>query len=121
VFIDISDPHDEIIYKYWEPGSGGAFASGLRALNAFSQRHSFFYGYFAARRRLNNERATSNFFPAEGSADARFWVQDLKAGWVSKVKRPSSLTVPVWSSIWLVNFIGLSRKPRPLGRGGMDA
>jgi hypothetical protein len=78
VFIDISDPHDEIIYKYWEPGSSGAFASSLRVLNAFSQRHSFFYGYFTARRRLNNERAISNFFPAEGSADARFWVQDLK-------------------------------------------
>jgi hypothetical protein len=78
VFIDISDAHDEIIYKYWEPGSGGALASGLRAFNAFSQKHSFFYGNFAARRRLNRERAISNAFPAEGSADARFWVQDLK-------------------------------------------
>jgi hypothetical protein len=78
VFIDISDPHDEIIYKYWEPENGGAFASGLRALNQFFQRHSFLYGYFAARRRLNREKAISNVFPAEGSADARFWVQDLK-------------------------------------------
>jgi hypothetical protein len=78
VFIDISDPHDEIIYKYWEPKSGGALATGLRALNAFSERHSFFYGNFAARRRSNRERAISNAFPAEGSADARFWVQDLK-------------------------------------------
>jgi hypothetical protein len=78
VFIDISDPHDEIIYKYWEQGSGGAFASGLRALNAFSQKHSFIYGNFATRRRRNRERAISNAFPAEGSADARFWVQDLK-------------------------------------------
>jgi hypothetical protein len=78
VFIDISDPHDEIIYQYWEPGSGGAFATGLRALNEFSRRHSFFYGYFAARRRLTREKAISNVFPAEGSADARFWVQDLQ-------------------------------------------
>jgi hypothetical protein len=78
VFIDISDPHDEIIYKYWEPGSESAFASVLRALNRFLERHSFFYGSFAARRRLNREKAISNVFPAEGSADARFWVQDLK-------------------------------------------
>ena len=78
VFIDISDPHDEIIYKYWEPGSVSAFASGLRALNKFSQRHSFLYGYWAARRRLNDEKAINNVFPAEGSADARFWLQDLK-------------------------------------------
>ena len=78
VFIDISDPHDEIIYQYWEPGSGSAFASGLRALNKFSQRHSFLYCYWATRRRLNSEKAISNVFPAEGSADARFWLLDLK-------------------------------------------
>ena len=78
VFIDISDPHDEIIYQYWEPGSGSAFASVLRALNKFSQRHSFLYCYWATRRRLNSEKAISNVFPAEGSADARFWLQDLK-------------------------------------------
>jgi hypothetical protein len=78
VFIDISDPHDEIIYKYWEPGSESAFASGLRALNELFRKHSFLYSYFAARRRLNNENAISNLFPAESSADARFWVQDLK-------------------------------------------
>jgi lysophospholipase L1-like esterase len=78
VFIDISDPHDEIIYKYWEPESNGAFRAGLRALNQFFQRHSFFYGYLAARRRLNREKAISNAFPAEGSADSRFWVQDLE-------------------------------------------
>lgn len=78
VFIDISDPHDEIIYKYWEPGDGGAFATFLRALNKFSQRHSFLHYYLAARRRMNREQAISNVFPAEGSADARFWVQDLE-------------------------------------------
>jgi len=78
VFLDISDPHDEIIYKYWEPGSGSAFASGLRSLNEFFQRHSFLYSYWAARRRLNNQKVINNAFPAEGSADARFWVQDLK-------------------------------------------
>ncbi len=77
VFIDISDPHDEIIYKYWEPGSG-AFASGLRTLDKFFRRHSFLYSYGAARRRLNREKAINNAFPAESSADARFWVQDLK-------------------------------------------
>lgn len=78
VFLDISDPHDEIIYKYWEPGSGSAFASGLRALSNFLQGHFFLYSYFAAKRRLNREKAVSNVFPAEGSAEARFWVQDLK-------------------------------------------
>ena len=78
VFIDISDPHDEIIYKYWEPGSGSVFASGLRALNKFSQKHSFLYGFWATRRRLSSENAINNVFPAEGSADARFWLQDLK-------------------------------------------
>jgi hypothetical protein len=75
VFIDISDPHDEIIYKYWEPEGESAFAS---ALNKFFQRHSFLYSYFAARRRLNREKVISNLFPAESSADARFWAQDLK-------------------------------------------
>jgi hypothetical protein len=78
VFIDISDPHDEIIYQYWEPGSGSVFASGLRALNKFSRRHSFLYCYWATRRQLNSEKAISNVFPAEGSADARFWLQGLK-------------------------------------------
>ena len=78
VFLDISDPHDEIIYKHWEPTDGNAFASGLRALDGFSQTHSFFYSYVAARRRLNRQKALSNVFPAEGSADAQFWVQDLK-------------------------------------------
>jgi len=77
VFIDISDPHDEIIYKYWEPGDG-AFASGLRALDRFFKRHSFLYSYCSARLRLNREKAINNAFPAESSADARFWVQDLK-------------------------------------------
>ena len=77
VFIDISDPHDEIIYKYWEPGDG-AFASGLRALDRFFQGHSFLYSYGAARLRLNREKAINNAFPAGSSADARFWVQDLK-------------------------------------------
>ena len=77
VFIDISDPHDEIIYKYWEPG-GGAFASCLRVLDKFFQRHSFLYGFWATRRRLNRKEAINNAFPAESSADARFWVQDLK-------------------------------------------
>jgi hypothetical protein len=78
VFIDISDPHDEIIYKYWEPGGEGAIASGLRALNKFFQRHSFLYFYGGAILHLNRERAINNAFPAEASADARFWVQDLK-------------------------------------------
>jgi len=78
VFIDISDPHDEIIYKYWEPGSGSGLASGLRALHKFFQRHSFLYGFWATRRRLNRKEAINNAFPAESSADARFWVQDLK-------------------------------------------
>jgi hypothetical protein len=78
VFIDISDPHDEIIYKYWEPGSQSAFASALRTLSQFIERHSFFLSYFAARRRLNSEKIINNAFPAEGSADARFWLQDLK-------------------------------------------
>jgi hypothetical protein len=77
VFIDISDPHDEIIYKYWEPRNS-AFASGLRALNKFFQRHSFLYRYCAAGLHLNREKAINNAFPAESSADARFWVQDLK-------------------------------------------
>lgn len=78
VFIDISDPHDEIIYKYWEPGSEGAFTSSLRALNKFTQRHSFLYYYSSAILHLNRERLINNAFPAEASADARFWVQDLK-------------------------------------------
>ena len=78
VFIDISDPHDEIIYKYWEPTSGNPFASGLRAVDGFFQTHSFFYSYFAARKRLNRQNSISNVFPAEGSADSQFWVQDLK-------------------------------------------
>jgi hypothetical protein len=78
VFFDISDPHDEIIYKCWEPGNESAFASRLRALNNFFARHSFLYCHCAAVLRLNRERAISNAFPAEGSADARFWVQDLK-------------------------------------------
>jgi len=78
VFIDISDPHDEIIYRYWEPAEGSTFASGLRAFDNFSQKHFFTYSYFAAKRRLNRNKAVSNSFPAEGSADAQFWVQDLK-------------------------------------------
>lgn len=78
VFIDISDPHDEIIYKYWEPGSESAFAATLSALNRFFQKHSFLYSYWAARRRLSSAKAISNVFPAEGSADARFWVQGLE-------------------------------------------
>jgi hypothetical protein len=78
VFIDISDPHDEIIYKYWEPRSGSAFSSGLRALDRFSRRHSFLYNHFEARWRLSSEKAINNAFPAENSADARFWIQDLK-------------------------------------------
>jgi hypothetical protein len=78
VFIDISDPHDEIIYKYWEPGSESAFASGLRALNKFFQRYSFIYYFSATILQLNRERRINNAFPAEASADARFWVQDLK-------------------------------------------
>ncbi len=77
VFIDISDPHDEIIYKYWEPAQG-ALAAGLNALDNFFQRHSFLYGYVAARRRMNRQKAVSNLFPAERSAEAQFWVQDLK-------------------------------------------
>jgi hypothetical protein len=76
-FIDISDPHDEIIYKYWEPGSESAFASTLSILNRFFQKHSFLYSYWAARRRLSSAKAISNVFPAEGSADARFWIQGL--------------------------------------------
>jgi hypothetical protein len=78
VFIDISDPHDEIIYKYWEPGGGSGFVSSLRALHKFSQRHSFLYCYCATRWSLSREKAINNAFPAESSADARFWVQDLK-------------------------------------------
>ena len=78
MFIDISDPHDEIIYKYWEPGSGSAFASALRSLNGFLRKHSFFYGYWAARRRLSSEKVINNAFPVEGSAEARFWIQDLE-------------------------------------------
>lgn len=78
VFIDISDPHDEIIYKYWEPGGESAFASGLRALNQFLHGHSFLYSYCVAILHLNREKAISNAFPFEGTADARFWVQDLK-------------------------------------------
>jgi hypothetical protein len=78
VFIDISDPHDEIIYKYWEPGSGSAFASGLSALHKFSRRHSYLYNYWTTRRTLTREKAINNAFPAENSADARFWIQDLK-------------------------------------------
>ncbi len=78
VFLDISDPHDEIIYKYWEPTDGNAFASGMRALDGFFQARSFFYSYIAARRRLNRQKAISNIFPAEGSAESQFWVQDLK-------------------------------------------
>jgi hypothetical protein len=77
VFIDISDPHDEIIYKYWEPG-GGAFAASLRALDKFFERHSFVYNYCVTGLRLTREKAIHNAFPAENSADARFWVQDLK-------------------------------------------
>lgn len=83
VFIDISDPHDEILYKYWDPES--AFASGLRALNSFLRRHSFFYGYGAARRRLSSEKVINNAFPAESSAEARFWIQDLE----EYLKRPA--------------------------------
>jgi hypothetical protein len=78
VFIDISDAHDEIIYKYWEPGGGNAFVSGLRALDRFSQRHSFLYCYLASRWSVSREKAINNAFPAGNSADARFWVQDLK-------------------------------------------
>jgi len=78
VFFDISDPHDEIIYKYWEPGRESAFASGMRSLNKFLQRHSFLCFYGAAILHLNREKAINNAFPAEGSADGRFWVQDLK-------------------------------------------
>jgi hypothetical protein len=77
VFVDISDPHDEIIYKYWEPGSESAFASTLNILSKFFQKHSFLYSYWAARRRLSSAKAISNVFPAEGSADARFWIQGL--------------------------------------------
>jgi len=78
VFLDISDPHDEIIYKYWDPSDGSNFASALRAVDGFLQRRFFLYSYLAARRRLNRQKAVSNFFPAEGAADAQFWVQDLK-------------------------------------------
>lgn len=78
VFLDVSDPHDEIIYKYWEPADGSAFASGLRALDEFFQSRSFLYSYLAARRRLNRQKAISNVFPAKGAADSQFWVQDLK-------------------------------------------
>lgn len=78
VFFDISDPHDEIIYKYWEPGSESSFVSGLRSLKRFFQRHSFLYCYCGAILRSNREKAINNAFPAEGSADARFWIQDLK-------------------------------------------
>jgi hypothetical protein len=78
VFFDISDPHDEIIYKYWEPGGESAFASGMRSLSKFLQRHSFLCFYSAAILHLNREKVINNAFPAEGSADARFWVQDLK-------------------------------------------
>lgn len=77
IFIDISDPHDEIIYKYWEPGSESAFASTLDSMNKFFQKHSFLYSYWAARRRLNSAETINNVFPAEGSADARFWIQGL--------------------------------------------
>ena len=77
VFIDISDPHDEIIYKYWEPGSDSALASGLRALQRFFRGHSYLYYSLDSRRRSTREKAINNAFPAEGSADARFWVQDL--------------------------------------------
>ncbi len=78
LFLDISDPHDEIIYKYWDPPASGAFASGLNALDNFLQKHFFLYSYVAAKRRLNRQKAVSNAFPAEGSADAQFWVQDLQ-------------------------------------------
>jgi hypothetical protein len=77
VFIDISDPHDEILYKYWEPGGESVFASVLRGLNKFFQRHSFLCFYSAAILHLNRERIIRNAFPTE-SADARFWVQDLQ-------------------------------------------
>jgi hypothetical protein len=78
VFIDISDPHDEIIYKYWEPASDSAFASGLRSLKGFLQKRSFFYCYCGAILRSNREKAINNAFPGGGSADGRFWIQDLK-------------------------------------------
>jgi hypothetical protein len=77
VFIDISDPHDEIIYKTWEPEGGSAFASGLRSLHEFFRSHSFIYYSLDARRRSNREKIINNAFPAESTADARFWVQDL--------------------------------------------
>ncbi len=77
-FIDISDPHDEIIYKYWEPRSENAFASGLRTISKLFRKHSFIFNYWAARRRLTDEKAINNAFPAESSADARFWIQDLQ-------------------------------------------
>ncbi len=78
VFIDISDPHDEIIYKYWEPGSESTLGSGLRSLTGFLQRRSFLYCYCGAILRSNREKAINNAFPAGGSADGRFWIQDLK-------------------------------------------
>jgi hypothetical protein len=78
VFIDISDPHDEIIYQYWEPGSESPLASGLRSLKGFFQKRSFLYCYLGAILRSNREKAINNAFPAEGSADGRFWIQDLK-------------------------------------------
>lgn len=78
VFVDISDPHDEIIYKYWEPKHETALSSARRLLDRFLQKRSFLYGFLAARRRAGREKAISNVFPAEGSADARFWIQDLK-------------------------------------------
>ena len=78
VFIDISDPHDEIIYKYWEPGGESAFASGLHALNNFFQKHSFLYCYCDGRSAQESREGHQQRLPGQGSADARFWIQDLK-------------------------------------------